>query len=103
MRDILRKVWRFIVVSSADPRRTSLTVKAALLGLIPYTMQALDIVCQWGHTCTTIDQSLLAAIVETIANGVFYVLSLAAAFGVLVGLVRKADLTIKGQNRALHD
>ncbi len=103
MTNYIRKACRFIVLSSADPRKVSLTVKASLLGLIPMTMQALDIVCQWGHTCTTIDQSLLAAVAETIANGVFYGLSLVAAFGVLVGLVRKVDLTIKGENRALHE
>lgn len=79
----------------------SLMVRSALLGFIPYVMQATDIVCQWGHTCMLVNVSELEVLVEAVVAAVFYVLTLVSAIGVLWGAARKVWLTFTGQNQVL--
>ena len=99
----MKKIFNFIVRSSKNPKAISLTVKAALLGLVPYSMHALDIVCKIGYQCISIDPSLLEQIVDVVANGVFYILSLASLIGVAWGLARKIERTVNGENNALKE
>jgi len=95
------KIINFLLKSSADPKATSATVKFALLGAIPYLMQALDLVCQFGQQCYSLDPSLLETIVDALANGVFYTLSLVAVAGTIWGAGRKLYRTITGKNLAI--
>jgi hypothetical protein len=99
----MKKIFDFIVRSSADPRAVSLTVKMTLLGLIPYLMQATDLVCQYGHSCMLIDASLLETFVETITASVFYTLTLISTLGVIYGLGRKIWRTVIGETETLKD
>lgn len=96
------KALKFILVSSADPRKASLTVRAFTLGLIPYAMQATGLVCQLGYTCIDITPTLADQIVNWATNGVFYVTLIISLVGTTFGLFRKFDLTIKGQNKAIQ-
>lgn len=89
--------------SSADPQKTSLTIKAALLGVIPWAMQALNLVCQLGHQCYDVDPNLLETTVDALANGVFYTLSLVSVGLTIYGAGRKIALTFTGRNRALNE
>jgi len=97
----MKTIIDFIIKSSADPRATSLTVKAALLGLIPFIMQALDIACDFGSQCYSLQPTLLETIVTAITDGTFYLLSLISIVGVIYGLVRKVYRTIMGENEVL--
>lgn len=99
---MFKKIWTFIVKSSADPKATSLSIKFALLGAIPYAMQALDLVCQFGHQCYDIDPSLFTTIIDALASGVFYTLSLVSVIGTLWGLGRKLYRTFTGRNEAIN-
>lgn len=87
--------------SSADPQQTSATIKFALLGIIPYLMQALDMACSFGSQCYDLDPSLFETIVDALANGIFYLLSLISVIGTLWAAGRKLYRTVTGQNRAL--
>lgn len=98
----MKTLINFIIKSSADPKATSATVKFALLGLIPYAMQAADLVCQFGYQCVDIDPTLLETTVDALASGTFYLLSLISVIGVLWGLGRKLYRTVTGQNRAIQ-
>jgi len=97
----MKTIIDFIIKSSADPRATSLTVKAALLGLIPFIMQALDIACDFGKQCYDLQPSLFETIVSALADGTFYLLSLISVIGFVYGLGRKITRTIMGENEAL--
>lgn len=98
----LVKVIKFILISSADPRKASLTVRALTLGLIPYAMQATGIVCELGYTCVDLTPTLADQIVAWITSSVFYVTLAISTVGAAFGLYRKLDLTIKGQNKAIQ-
>lgn len=97
----MKKVFSFLAKSSADPSQTSLTVKFALLGIIPYAMQALSLVCEFGSQCYSIDPTLLETIASAIAEAVFYFLTLVSIGGALYGLGRKLYRTFRGENLAL--
>lgn len=99
----MKKFVKFITKSSTDPKATSATVKFGLLGTIPYIMQALGLVCQFGYQCVDVDPSLLETIVDAVANGVFYTLALVSVFGSLWGAGRKLYRTFTGQNLAIKE
>jgi len=97
----MKKILDFCLKSSADPKRTSLTIKMALLGIIPYAMQAFGWVCEIGQTCLDIDQNLLERLVSGISETVFLLLSLVSVIGIVYGLFRKILTTMEGDNKAL--
>lgn len=97
----MQTIISFILRSSANPQATSATVKFALLGLIPYIMQAAGIACQFGHNCVVLSPSLLELIASSVADATFYLLSLISIIGTIYGAVRKLYLTAIGQNVAL--
>lgn len=99
----MKKIFNFIIKSSADPKATSMTVRFALLGAIPYLMQALGLVCQFGYTCIDVDPTLLEAIVDGIANLIYSLLAMISIAGATYGLARKLYRTIKGENLALKE
>ena len=91
---------KWIFVSSADPTKWSLTVKMALLGVIPLIMQTLSIVCGFALICLAIDGSVLQNIAYTVSNLVYLGLSFVAGAGFLYGLVMKLWRTGTGTNAA---
>ena len=99
----MKNIITFLLKSSADPRATSLSVKFALFGAIPYLMQALSLVCDFGNQCYSVDASVFEVAFEALANGLYYLLSLISIFGTLYGLGRKLYRTVVGTNLALKD
>lgn len=99
--ETINRIALFIFASSQDPRQMSLTIKGLLLGVIPFTMQAIGLVCAIGYTCYDVDQGMLEELVEGITHVAFYALSVVSAFTALRGLVRKLYRTAIGENRAL--
>ncbi len=99
----MHKVLKFILRSSANPQATSATVKFALLGIIPYIMQAAGIACQFGYNCVELSPSLLELIFVSLADATFYILTLVSIVGTIYGATRKFYLTIIGENLAIKD
>ena len=99
----MKTILNFILKSSADPKAVSLSVKFALVGIIPYLMQAVNLVCEVGFQCYDLDTNLLMIAIDAIMNGVFYSLSLVSIIGTLYGLARKAYRTVTGNNLTLND
>lgn len=97
----MKNIYNYIVKSSADPRATSISIKFALLAVIPYLMQALELVCQFGYQCYNVDPPLLETIVDALSNGIFYSLGLISFFGTIGGLLRKVKRSIQGNNLSL--
>lgn len=81
---------KWLVTSSADPQRYSMTVKGALSLWAAWVIQFLPITCGFHLIC--VDQTVLMTAVDTIGNIVYLGLSLLGAVQVLVGLGRKAWL-----------
>lgn len=92
---------RWLLVSSANPQQVSLTVRAIVLAVVPFTMQAIGLVCTIGYYCYAIDPSWFEQAGDAIANVVFYALSLLSAVGVVWGIVRKIYRTVTGRNYAI--
>ena len=102
MSSFLKKVWAFIIKSSANPKATSATVLFALVGIIPYIMQAIGLACQFGSQCYDLDPNILELIATSIADGVYYSLYLVSILGTLWGLCRKLYRTFAGTNLVLN-
>lgn len=85
---IIQKIWNWLVVSSADPSRISLTIKGIGVAIIPYLMIITNTSgVQIGSTEITSLFDTLAMIVQnflTIVSGIMFV----------YGLVRKIRNTI---------
>lgn len=88
--------------SSVDPHKTSMTVKYALIGIIPYVMQASDMVCEFGYTCMNFSDSFLNQMVDAITLSIFGGLTVISATGAIYGLMRKVVNTWNGTNKALQ-
>lgn len=98
----MRTIFNFIVKSSADPKATSLTVKALLVGTIPFILTTLDVVCAVGQYCFDVDRSGLEMAVEGIVQTVYYVTLAFASIGGTYGLLRKLWRTARGENLAIR-
>lgn len=96
-------IFRWLLVSSKDPRQISLTVKAALLGIIPLVMDVTGMVCRVGQYCINVDPSLLEQIGNGIAELTFLFFSAVSLIGMVYGLVRKAVRTLNGENLAIKE
>lgn len=110
MKNILSKVWRFIVLSSADPKRSSLALRG--FGLMAITMFVSDIVptirvvCELGYLCEFVEPSFVETLNELldVATTIVYyaLLTISAAFA-FVGTLRKLHRSFRGENLALHN
>lgn len=89
----MKNLWNWIVRSSADPKRVSLTVRASLLMLVPAAMSVISAACGFGLVCVGVDAPALNQIVESIAALLELILMLIAGVLFAVGLIRKIALT----------
>lgn len=96
----LSNVLKWILVSSADPGRWSMTVKMSLLGLIPFVLQAIGVTCGLHLICPAIGADELQNAALSASNAVFYALSLVSVLGALYGFGRKVYRTVVGTNAA---
>lgn len=101
MKKYIEQAYVFLMVSSADPRKSSLTVRALALGVVPYIMQVTGMACSLGVHCVIVDPTLVDAIVTSVTDITFYTLTLVSVIGTIWGLIRKLFLTLKGEHAGL--
>lgn len=98
----MKKVFNFIVWSSENPEKVSLTVRGVLLAIVPYLMYASEIACQVGDYCWAIEPNTLRLIAEDTATTIALALTAVAAVMTAYGAGRKVMRTITGQNKAIQ-
>lgn len=110
MKNFITKAWRFLVLSSADPKRTSLAVKGfGLMFATVYTTQllpTLKVVCELGYLCDYVAPSFIGTLnnlIELSASIVYYALMTVSVVVAFVGTFRKVHRTVEGENLALQD
>lgn len=91
----LQKVWTWLITSSADPARVSLTVRGALLALIPTILWLVSTACGFGIVCLGVDEPFLNQFVESLVALVQALLTAIAAVWVVWGMIRKIVNTAK--------
>lgn len=93
---MIETIYTWLMVSSANPENTSLTIKAALAGAITIGTMFLGLAnIHVGSADTTAFVDEVIAIVQAIA-------ALVAGVTGLYGLIRKIWLTLKGQHAGLN-
>lgn len=99
----IKTAVRWVFVSSDDASRWSLTVKAVLLGAIPFVMQGIGITCGLNLVCPSVNADLLTEVAASASNLVYLGLSLIAGIGAFYGLVRKVMNTLNGTHAGLAE
>lgn len=89
---ILKKAWDWLVKSSADANKTSLTVKAFLYGVIPAVVYFL------GLTGIQVGSETLTEIVNIIAELIVVAGGAITAIAAVWGVIRKLFTTAVGTN-----
>lgn len=84
-------VW--LLVSSKDPSKLSLTVRAALLGAIPGIIWVMGTLCTAGQVCLEVGPEELQSLAGALADLIFFIFSAIASLGVVYGFLRKVWLT----------
>lgn len=90
---LLKACWEWLVWSSANPQKLSLTVRGALLAIVPTFLGIVSAACGFGVVCLGVDEPTMNQVVEGIAALVQALLSVVAAIWFLWGLIRKIVLT----------
>lgn len=98
----MKKILNFIVYSSENPDKVSLTVKGVLLGLVPYIMYANEIACRVGDYCWNVEPNTLRLVAEDLATVIALGLTALASVMTAYGAGRKVMRTITGQNKAIQ-
>ena len=88
--------WYWLVFSSTDPARVSLTIKAFLTGLLTYG----TVLAGFGHIQLPVD--LLTQLVDAVVAFVQTVLLCVSIGAGIVGLVRKIATTFSGDNQVIQ-
>lgn len=89
----LKKIWDWVVWSSANPDKISLTLKGIIAG-------AIVVLSIFGITNPLSEEetnSFILAFVQFLQT----VVAIASSAAVLIGFVRKVWLTITGNNKAI--
>lgn len=92
----MQKIFDFILKSSADAQKTSLTIKGAGIAAIP------TIVLVAHLANIQLQNEQLTQVVDGLANAVLYIGYAISACVFLYGLLRKIVLTMLGENQALN-
>lgn len=92
----MKKIIDFIVWSSVNPEKVSLTVKGFLAMCISIAVPTLTLI-----GVTAVGNADLTAISAQILSVITDSLTVASGLVTLYGLVRKVYLTLKGENKAL--
>ncbi len=90
--NILNRIARWIVLSSANPSQVSLTVKAVLVAALPYVMLLIGA----GHW--NVGQDQVSMVINSASDIIFYLLSAIAAVMGALGVGRKLWLSLSGNN-----
>lgn len=96
IKDVLVIAWKWVVYSSADPVKTSLTIKALLVSGVTY----LTVVFQFANiNFGNFELNMLIDAIVAFIQALLMVVSTATA---LFGLLRKSYKTIKGTNPVMQ-
>jgi hypothetical protein len=82
----------WLITSSADPRKTSLAVKGAIVLGGSQLVRLLDIACSFGLACLGVDATIINQAAEGVEALVYGVLVLWGIVWVLWGMGRKIYL-----------
>lgn len=102
MTNPLTTFFYWIVLSSKDPNKVSLTVRSALLAGIPGMIWMLGTLCATANICIPVEDAELRMVANAAADLAFLVLSAISTAGIIYGFFRKIWLTLKGENRAIN-
>ncbi len=91
----IKKIWDWIVLSSADAEKISLMVKGFLMGILP-----LILIMMHAANIQTSNE-LLTAVIDTIAQVIVVAGTGISSLVTVVGLIRKIYFTLTGQNDVL--
>lgn len=89
---MLKKIFAWIVFSSQDPTKLSMTLKSFLVGLVA----VVSIVAGFGHFSLPADQT--GPIIDALIAAVQSILATVSAITFVYGLIRKLVITVKGQH-----
>ena|SRR3990167_892451 len=93
---IMKKIIAWVLLSSKDPNKVSLTVKGVLTGAVVW-------IVWWGGLFGLhFDPESLGQIVEVVSTVVQLALTLGSMVATLWGLLRKIWKTAKGTNEVLN-
>ncbi len=93
---IIKKVWLWLVLSSENPKKYSLTIKATLTAVV--TM----VTTFAGIAGIGLPQTDWAMLIDTILMIIQQFLTAIALIAGLVGLVKKVGSTIQGTNQVVN-
>lgn len=99
---MINSIFNWIVLSSKDPNKVSLTVRAALLSAIPGAIWAVGTLCATGGVCIPIADDELRTVANAAADLAFLALSAVSAIGIIYGFLRKIWLTVTGKNAVIN-
>lgn len=97
----MKALFTWLLKSSKDPQKVSLTVKMAIIAAIPWVLQGIGITCSFGQVCLNIDATELQELAVHASNIVLAVLLIVGNVGAIYGFLRKLWRTINGQNEVL--
>lgn len=86
----------WLVWSSADPEKHSMTIKAMLTGYAAWMLQQISLACGLGLVCVNVDSESINQLIEAIGILVSTVLYMVAAGFGLYGVIRKIINTVMG-------
>jgi hypothetical protein len=89
--------WNWLVFSSADPKRVSLTLRGFLVALATYTTVLAGI----AHV--QLPSDLITQLIEGVVSLVQQLLMLVSTAITIIGIVRKIAKTFAGTNKVLAD
>lgn len=92
---MMKKIVNWVVLSSKDPNKFSLTVKGVLGGAV--TLLTIFL----GTQNIELPSEMLTAVVEAVVVAMQAFFALVSAVAVVWGAIRKILLTIKGQNKSI--
>lgn len=85
----MKELWNWLITSSADPEKTSATVKGFLKLFVGQIAQALSAACSVGIYCMAGNLDWLNNIIDLVGLIVFGVLTTWGAIQALYGIARK--------------
>ena len=98
----IAKIFQWLIYSSNDPQKVSLTVKMAGLAIIPTLLSIVGSLCGFHVLCIPVDADWFNQTLGFIVNLVEYSLYAISALVGLFGLLRKLYLSLTGQNKVVQ-
>lgn len=94
----MKKIFNWIWKSSADPKKVSMSVRYALLALIPATLKVIATACGFGLICLGVTAEGLNTFVDAIVDVVYALLLFISSLGFVYGFLRKIYNTVTGKS-----